>query len=79
MDIGSGSFKVAEKTVGKQALDSSAIRHRVFIPSYNRHGDENPRQMQFDWADAISQETAYVRVIVVRSDEQQVAVRMFST
>ncbi len=75
VDIGLDSFKVAERPVGKQALDSSAIRHWVFVPSYNRYGDENPRQMRIDWADAISQETAYVRVIVVRSDEQQVAVR----
>ena len=78
VDIGLHSFKVAERPVGKQALDSRAIRHWVFVPSYNRYGVENPRQMRIDWADAISQETAYVRVIVVRSDEQQVAVRNFS-
>ena len=77
VDIASDSFKVAERHVGKQALDSSAIRHWVFVPSYNRYGDENPRQMRIDWADAVSQETAYVRVVVVRSDEQQVAVRCF--
>ena len=77
VDIGVDSFKVTERPVAKQALDSSAIRHWVFVPSYNRYGDENPRQMLIDWADAISHEIAYVRVIVVRSDEQQVAVTFF--
>ena len=50
------------------------VQHWIFVPSYNRHADEDPRQMRIDWADAVSHTAPYVRVVVVRSDEDQVKV-----
>ena len=67
-------FQFSERPCAGPVLDGKSIRHWIFVPSYNRYGDENPRQMCIDWADAVSHDTPYVRVIVVRSEAEQIAV-----
>jgi len=70
-------LQTVERPIGQareMILNEGAIRHWVLVPSYNRYSDADPRQMLIDWADAVSQNTPYVRVIVVRSEEQQVLV-----
>ena len=70
----SSSFELKEVSASSESLPAATIHHWVFVPSYNRYADSNPRQMRIDWADAVSQDTQYVRVVVVRSEAEQVMV-----
>lgn len=70
----SSSFELKEVSASTESLPAASIHHWVFVPSYNRYADSDPRQMRIDWADAISQDTQYVRVVVVRSEAEQVMV-----
>ena len=72
------NFSVAETPLDEEVLEANNIRHWVFVSSYNRFEDQDPRQMRIDWADAVSHDTSYVRVIVVRSEPQQVRVRTWA-
>ncbi|KAL0047438.1 hypothetical protein WJX82_003437 [Trebouxia sp. C0006] len=68
----SSSFRLKEVSASTEPLPAASIHHWVFVPSYNRYADSDPRQMRIDWADAVSQDTQYVRVVVVRSEAEQV-------
>lgn len=70
----SSSFRLKEVSASTEPLPAASIHHWVFVPSYNRYADSDPRQMRIDWADAVSQDTQYVRVVVVRSEAEQVMV-----
>ena len=70
----SSSFELKEVSASTESLPAASIHHWVFVPSYNRYADSDPRQMRIDWADAVSQGTQYVRVVVVRSEAEQVMV-----
>lgn len=70
----SSSFQLKEVSASTEPLPAASIHHWVFVPSYNRYADSDPRQMRIDWADAVSQDTQYVRVVVVRSEAEQVMV-----
>lgn len=67
-------FRVQEKLTVVRDFPVAKLHNWIFVPSYNRYADSDPHQMRIDWADAMSQDTHFVRVIVVRSDQQQVQV-----
>ena len=67
-------FSLHEERASVEGFPAAKLHNWIFVPSYNRFADSNPHQMRIDWADAMSQDTQFVRVIVVRSDKQQVLV-----
>lgn len=50
------------------------IHSWIFVPSYHRSQDSDPHQMRIDWADAVSHNSQYVRIVVVRAETQEVQV-----
>lgn len=67
-------FEVSRAT--KSGSKPRAVCNWVFVPSYHRYRDSDPHQMRIDWADAVSHDTSYVRVIVVRCDPGQIQVQL---
>lgn len=67
-------FSLQEERASIEGFPAAKVHNWIFVPSYNRYADSDPHQMRIDWADAVSQDTNFVRVIVVRSDKQQVLV-----
>lgn len=63
-------FRLQEKLTRAEDLPRAGVHNWIFVPSYNRYADSDPHRMRIDWADAMSQDTNFVRVIVVRSDKQ---------
>lgn len=70
-------FSLQEQPAAVKGFPAAKVHNWIFVPSYNRYADSNPHQMRIDWADAMSQDTQFVRVIVVRSDKQQVLVSWY--
>lgn len=69
--IGTDQFRVQPSQ--KSAL-LNQIHSWIFVPSYKRSEYSDPRQMRLDWADAVSHGCQYVRIIVIRAEEEEVQV-----
>ena len=47
----------------------SAVHSWIFVPTYNRHQD-GAKQAMLDWSRAVDGDTAYLRLLVVRSGQE---------